>query len=120
MKTDTFSIRIAKEMKTEIDSLCDGIGCTRNDWIKDTLKDKLREEKGLDQEAKEETIAKEEAIAIKEEAIAPKEAVAPKETIAEVTNVRIVQEPLDNSKKPIVNLVSFNGQLLPFSKRYEI
>ena len=29
-------------MFEEIDNFCDDIGCTRNDWIKDTLKDKLR------------------------------------------------------------------------------
>ena len=31
-------------MFEEIDEICDGIGCSRNDWIKDALKDKLREE----------------------------------------------------------------------------
>ena len=29
-------------MFEEIDNVCDDIGCSRNDWIKDTLKDKLR------------------------------------------------------------------------------
>jgi len=43
-KTKTASVRLPKEMYEEIDSVCDEIGCTRNDWIKDTLQDKLREE----------------------------------------------------------------------------
>ena len=42
MKTKTASVRLPKEMFEEIDNFCDDIGCTRNDWIKDTLKDKLR------------------------------------------------------------------------------
>ena len=42
LKTKTASVRLPKEMFEEIDNVCDGIGCTRNDWIKDTLKDKLR------------------------------------------------------------------------------
>jgi len=36
-KTKTASVRLPKEMYEEIDSVCDEIGCTRNDWIKDTL-----------------------------------------------------------------------------------
>jgi len=42
MKTKTSSVRLPKEMFEEIDNFCDDVGCTRNDWIKDTLKDKLR------------------------------------------------------------------------------
>jgi len=42
LKTKTASVRLPKEMFEEIDNFCDDIGCTRNNWIKDTLKDKLR------------------------------------------------------------------------------
>ncbi len=42
MKTKTASVRLPKEMFEEIDNFCNDIGCTRNNWIKDTLKDKLR------------------------------------------------------------------------------
>ena len=52
MKTKTASVRLPKEMYEEIDNICDGIGCSRNDWIKDTLQDKLREENSQDQEEK--------------------------------------------------------------------
>ena len=41
MKTKTASVRLPENMYEEIDNLCNDIGCTRNDWIKDTLKDKL-------------------------------------------------------------------------------
>ena len=44
MKSKTASVRLPKDMYEEIDELCDGIGCSRNDWIKDTLQEKLREE----------------------------------------------------------------------------
>jgi len=50
MKTKTASVRLPKEMFEEIDNICDGIGCSRNDWIKDTIQDKLREENSQDQE----------------------------------------------------------------------
>ena len=53
MKTKTASVRLPKELYEEIDNVCDDIGCSRNDWIKDALKDKLREqfnENRLDQE----------------------------------------------------------------------
>jgi len=45
-------------MFEEIDNFCDDIGCTRNDWIKDTLKDKLRtqDENTQDPEIKVEDI----------------------------------------------------------------
>jgi len=42
LKTKTASVRLPKEMFEEIDNFCNDIGCTRNNWIKDTLKDKLR------------------------------------------------------------------------------
>ncbi len=42
LKTKSTSVRLPKEMFEEIDNFCDDIGCSRNDWIKDTLKDKLR------------------------------------------------------------------------------
>ena len=50
MKTKTASVRLPKEMFEEIDNICDDVGCSRNDWIKDTLQDKLREENSQDQE----------------------------------------------------------------------
>ena len=51
MKTKTTSVRLPKEMFEEIDNFCDDIGCSRNDWIKDTLKDKLRKQDGNTQES---------------------------------------------------------------------
>ncbi len=52
MKTKTASVRLPEEMYEEIDNICDGVGCSRNDWIKDTLKDKLRSENSHDQDQK--------------------------------------------------------------------
>jgi len=54
LKTKTASVRLPKEMFEEIDNFCDDIGCTRNDWIKDTLKDKLRTQ--LDQNTQDQEI----------------------------------------------------------------
>ncbi len=44
LKIKPTSIRLDAETIEGIDNLCDGIGCSRNDWIKDTLKDVLRVE----------------------------------------------------------------------------
>jgi len=108
MKTKTASVRLPKEMYEEIDSICDEVGCSRNDWIKDTLKEKLREENNennQDQEVIEDTEPK------------------PKPTVEEIPEIKepkiIVDEvPQDNSNKPIIQFTQFNGKLLPFAKRY--
>jgi len=132
MKTKTASVRLPKEMFEEIDNICDDVGCSRNDWIKDTLQDKLREENSQDQE--ENSYGPDRNTTPKEE---PKLKV---EEIPELKNPKIVvtdfnpddykiksepkptikEIPQDNSNKPPVNFVSFNGQLLPFAKRYNI
>ncbi len=59
MKSKTASVRLPKDMYDEIDGLCDGMGCTRNDWIKDTLKDKLREESNSEGKTEEQEPKKE-------------------------------------------------------------
>lgn len=46
LKTKTTSVRLPENMYEEIDNVCNDIGCTRNDWIKDTLKGKLRNQLG--------------------------------------------------------------------------
>jgi len=57
MKTKTASVRLPKEMFEEIDGICDSRGCSRNEWIKDTLQTGLWEESNensQDQEKSEE------------------------------------------------------------------
>ena len=44
MKTKTSSVRLPKEMYEKIDTVCDDVGCSRNDWIKDAVETKLFEE----------------------------------------------------------------------------
>jgi len=114
LKTKTASVRLPTEMFEEIDSICDGVGCSRNDWIKDTLKDKLRDENSQDQDQKPEELEPEVIIT---EITEPKPIVT---EVPELTNAQIVIEPIDNSKNPVIEMVEFNGQLLSFAKRYEI
>jgi len=109
-KTKTASVRLPKEMYEEIDSICDENGCSRNDWIKDTLKEKLREENNensQDQEVIED---------IKSE---PKPTIEP---IPEIKEPKVIVEevPQDNSNKPIIQFTQFNGKLLPSAKRYDL
>ncbi len=102
-------------MYDEIDNICDEVGCTRNDWLKDAAKEKLRIEKSEDQEVIEDTkpqeIPKPKIELIDEEPKATLELIPePKITIKEV--------PQDNSNKPVVQFTNFNGKLLPVAKRF--
>jgi len=122
MKSKTASVRLPKEMYEEIDELCDGIGCSRNDWIKDTLKDRLREESGensQDQEVINDT--KPEPKPIVEEIERPK--IIIKDVIEEPkATIELVPEPkqIDNSNKPPIEMVLFNGKYIPKAEVYEI
>ena len=112
MKDKPTSIRLPNKTIEDIDNICDGIGCSRNEWIKDTLRDGVRRENSQDQEADADADADAEAEAVAKEEEVPKE-------VAELTNVRIVETPIDNSKKPIIEMVEFNGSYIPLAKVYE-
>jgi len=142
-KTKTASVRLPKEMYEEIDNICDEVGCSRNDWIKDTLQDKLREENSQDQEEnnsrpdhnttqkelKKEPKPKIEITDVKEPKVVevnfnPKDyeivKAEPKATIELIpeAKVTIKEVPQDNSNKPVVQFTHFNGNLLPVAKRF--
>ena len=115
MKTKTASVRLPKEMYEEIDNICDGIGCSRNDWIKDTLQDKLREESNENNQDQEQNIPEPELITT------PKPTLEPiSEEIPEMTEANVVLEPEDNSKELPIQMAYFGNKLLPFAKRYNI
>ena len=61
MKDKPTSIRLPNKTIEDIDNICDGIGCSRNEWIKDTLREGIRTENSQGQEANAETTAEEEA-----------------------------------------------------------
>jgi len=103
-------------MYEEIDSICDEVGCSRNDWIKDTLQDKLREEtneNSQDQEVIED---------IKPESKPTVEDISekPRIKIEDIPEPIIKEVPQDNSNKPPIEMVLFNGKYIPFAKRYNI
>ena len=58
MKTKTSSVRLPITIYDKIDNVCDGIGCSRNDWIKDAVETKLLEdpENTPDQEVIKDTL----------------------------------------------------------------
>jgi len=131
MKTKTASVRLPKEMYEEIDNICDGVGCSRNDWIKDTLQDKLREENSQDQEENSSgpdrnTTPKEEPKPKEPQKVfidfTPDE--KPKEpqkiTISDIPQATVSAMPQDNSNNPAIQMVYFGNKLLPFAKRYNI
>ena len=116
-KSKTSSLRLPTKMYDEIDNICDEVGCTRNDWLKDAAKEKLRAENPQDQEVIEDTAPEPqptiEIIETKEE---------PKATLELIPELKItIQEiPQDNSNKPVIQFTNFNGKLLPFAQRYDI
>jgi len=123
-KTKTASVRLPKEMYEEIDNICDGIGCSRNDWIKDTLQDKLREENNENSRDQEviENIKPQEIPKPKIELIDNEPKEEPKATIELIPEPKItIKEVLqDNSNKPVIQFTQFNGKLLPVAKRYNL
>lgn len=121
MKSKTASVRLPKEMYEEIDGICNEIGCSRNDWIKDTLKDKLREESSeLESKSFQDQNIKQDKEEHKEESIGTeiKEPIVTE--IKEPQKITIKEVPQDNSQKPPITFTPFNGKLLPFAKRYNI
>ena len=114
MKSKTASVRLPKEMYEEIDSICDDIGCTRNDWIKDTLKEKLREEPNENTQDQEVT---------REIELEPKiQEVKEEPTVTEIKEPQkiTIEVPQNNSQKPSITYKQFDGKLLPFAQRYNI
>ena len=43
-------MRLPESIYDKIDNACDDIGCSRNDWIKDAIDDKLHEERDNEEE----------------------------------------------------------------------
>ena len=119
MKSKTASVRLPKEMYEEIDELCDDVGCSRNDWIKDTLQDGLRKENS----ETEDTQPKEEPKIVKGEIISNNKPVVeePKIVKGEIIEVRMHEEPkqIDNSNKPMIEMVLFDGKYIPKAEVYE-
>jgi len=115
MKSKTASVRLPKEMFDEIDELCDGVGCSRNDWIKDTLKDRLGEES--DENSQDQEVIKD----TKPEPKEPQRIVIDEiEDVKEEPKVIIKEVQQDNSNKPKIDMVLFNNEYIPFAKRYNI
>ncbi|MCH8916085.1 MAG: hypothetical protein IIA82_09645 [Thaumarchaeota archaeon] len=139
-KTKTASVRLPKEMYEEIDNICDEVGCSRNDWIKDTLQNKLREENNQnsqDQEVIEDTkppkitarLIDDEPKKERKDIVVnfnPKdsviEKVEPKATveITPIPKIEIKEVIQDNSNKSVVQFTQFNDKLLPVAKRFNI
>lgn len=134
LASKTASVRLPKEMFEEIDSVCDNIGCTRNDWIKDTLQDKLREESNDETEIQVIKDTKPEPAKPKiiTDATKPKASwklyddngnlVSSSEDAKPKVTIELDPEPkkIDNSNKPRIEMNSFNGEYFPHAEVYEI
>ena len=116
MKTKTASVRLPKEMFEEIDNICDGVGCSRNDWIKDKLREGIREETNENsQEQEENSPGPDDNTTPKE----PKE--EPKPTLEEIPELKepkvIIKEvPQDNSNKSSIHMEQTNGKFASYAE----
>lgn len=129
MKSKTASVRLPKEMYDEIDDICDDIGCTRNDWVKDALKDKLRQESSDTESKTTETESKMQEEKPRYKVILYDDVSKPQLTkvsydggktwIDQKTSTTL-EIPQDNSKKPQIEMVLFNGKYIPKAEVYEI
>ena len=130
------TVKLEKEMLEDIDNECEGLGCNRTDFVIEAVQEKLE---GKNEEPKEEP-----KLTIKD-IPEPKPTIGTIKTTSdgskyklksiqdndtqlweeieepkEVQNARIIDEPLDNSNKPPIEMVLFNGKYIPFAKRYNI
>ena len=118
MAKKPISVKLPKEMLADIDGECEGLGCNRTDFIIDAVQEKLQGKaenqntKQDNEEPKEEPKEKQKVVINLDDT--PKAESIPKATI------EIKPEQVDNSNKPTVEMISFNSQLLPFAKRYNI
>ena len=102
------TVKLEKDMLESVDNHCEGLGCSRTDFVIEAVQEKLegKTEDAIDiQETKSE---------IKIEDVSEL-----KNPTVETTNVKIIQESIDNSKKPIIEMVEFNGSYIPLAKVYE-
>jgi len=143
--TKATSVKFPKEMLAEIDNECEGLGCNRTDFIRDAVQKKLE---GKSQDQEENTPRPDRNPTPKPEP-EPEPKEEPKPTLTkipekkpqvvfvdgdprdyeiiksepkprvEANNVRVVTEPLDNSNKPRIDHVLFNGKYIPKAEVYE-
>ena len=121
MKSKTSSLRLLKETYEEIDSICDDIGCTRNDWIKEAVDEKLEGKKSQDQEVIEDTTPEPkptiEIIETKEEPNVTEMKESQKITVELEPKPTVELIPKPN---PPVTMIPVNGQWRLYTKRYNI
>lgn len=117
--TKPTSIKFTKEELSDIDTECEGLGCTRTAFIKEAVKEKLEGKDRQDQD-----VPNEPKITVKDipdEKSKLTEIIEPTVTeIKEPQKITVKEVPQDNSQKPTVTFTQFNGKLLPFAKRYNI
>jgi len=125
------SVRISESLLSKIDSLCNDVNCSRNEYITSVLDEAVHNEikENEDQTTKQD-----------EEEPKPKEPKPSLEEIPELKNPKIVvtdfnpdnyeiksepkpiikEIPQDNSNKPPIEMVLFNGKYIQKAEVYEI
>jgi len=135
LPTKNTTIRLDKEMIEEVDDLCKEQKCTRNDYIKNAIENKLELDSTIENE--ENSQDQEQNSPRPDDNTTPKEELKIKvEDIPELKNVKVVEsssEPelkrskgiitevrLDNSNEPSIPMRNFNGQYFPKAELDEI
>jgi len=117
MATKNTTIRFDEEMISEIDQSCQDGECTRNDWMKDAVSEKLRREKAQDQEVIEDIRSEPKE---KPNRIVITETEEPESSVELIPKEIIKEVPQDNSNKPPIHYKAFGNALLPFAKRFNV
>lgn len=109
------SVKFPKELITDMDNECEGLGCNRTDFIINAVEEKLQEstdetEDQVIKDTKPQIQANNEVNETEIKKDKPK------------VIIELDSEPkqTDNSKKPPIQMVQFNGKLLPFTRRYNL
>lgn len=109
------SIKFPNDMLSDIDEECNGLGCNRTDFVIEAVQEKL-------QGRTEDQVIKDTKPEPKPEGPIPKVIINLNDEPKEFQNARIVLEPdpkqIDNSNKPQVNHVLFNGKYIPEGRVY--
>ena len=111
----TVSSRIPKDLHDKLKEKCNEEGCNTNDFIRDML------EIELEQEPKEESKTNNEPQKIFINDMPDEKPKEPQKiTMSDVPQATVRLIPQDNSNKPPIEMILFNGRYIPKAEVYEI
>ena len=118
--TKTVSSRIPKDLYDKLKEKCDNEGCNTNDFIRDVLENELEQEPKEEPKPKEPKPSLEEIPELKNPKIVVTDFNPDNYEIKSEPKPIIKEIPQDNSNKPPIEMVLFNGKYIQKAEVYEI